>query len=133
MMTAAVHPRKPSPARVLRATAVCVCCFWLAGCAGPAGLFNSETRVSPFRDPGMVMQSAKDLVVTGQATRADVMAALGPATVVRFDSGFEVWVYRAKLPESRVDPAEFVLLFTPSGIVKKTRLRPAYDRSITGL
>ena len=132
-MTAAVHSPRLNAARVLPVMVGWVCCFWLAGCAGPAGLFSSDTRAPPFRDPGMAMQSAKDLVVTGQATRADVLAVLGPATVVQFDSGYEVWVYREKSPESRVDPAEFVLLFTPSGIVKKTRLRPAYDRSITGL
>ena len=128
MMTAAVCHPLLSPARVLRAMVACACCFWLAGCAGPAGLFGSDARAAPFRDPGMSMQSAKDLVVIGEATRADVMAALGPATVVKFDSGFEVWVYRAKSPESNVGPAEFVLLFAPSGIVKKARLRPEYVR-----
>ena len=101
-MTAAVCHPLLSPARALRAMVASACCFWLAGCAGPAGLFGSDARAAPFRDPGMSMQSAKDLVVIGEATRADVMAALGPATVVKFDSGFEVWVYRAKLPESKV-------------------------------
>lgn len=127
-MAAAVRPQPHNSARALCAMVGSLCCFWLAGCAGPAGLFGSDARDTPFRDPGMSMQSAKDLVVIGQATRADVLAALGPATVVKFDSGFEVWVYRAKAPESKVDPAEFVLLFTPSGMVKKTRLRPAYPR-----
>ena len=127
-MTAAVRPPLLGSARLFRALVACLCCFWFAGCAGPAGRFSSDTNAPPFRDPHQSMQSAKDLVVTGQATRADVLAALGPATVVKFDSGFEVWVYRAKSSESKVDPAEFVLLFTPSGIVKKTRLRPAYDR-----
>ncbi len=104
-----------------------VLCLWLAGCAGPGGLFGSETKAPPFRDPGMSMQNAGDAIVIGQATKADVFAALGPATVIRFDSGFEVWAYGAK---SSSEPAaardEFVVLFAPSGIVKKTRLRPAY-------
>ena len=126
MMAAAGRSRLHNAARTLWTLVGCVCCFWLAGCAGPAGPFGSDARAPPFRDPGMSMQSAKDLVVLGQSTRADVLAALGPATVVKFDSGSEVWVYRARSPESKIEPAEFVLLFAPSGIVKKTRLRPAY-------
>ncbi len=128
MMTAAGRSRLHNAARTLWTLVGCVCCFWLAGCAGPAGLFGPDAKAAPFRDPGMSMQSAKDLIVIGEATRADVMAALGPATVVKFDSGFEVWVYRAKSPESKVGSAEFVLLFAPSGIVKKARLRPEYVR-----
>ena len=75
----------------------------------------------------MSMQNAQDLIATGIATKADVMAALGSATVVKFDSGFEVWVYRAKSAETAAAKAEFVILFAPSGIVKKTRIRPPYD------
>lgn len=127
-MTAAVHSLLYNSARTLWTLVACVCCFWLVGCAGPAGLFGSDSGAPPFRDPGMAMQRAKDLVVTGQATRADVLAALGAATVVSFDSGFEVWVYRTKSPESKGDSAELVLLFTPSGVVKKARLRPAYPQ-----
>jgi hypothetical protein len=43
-------------------------------------------------------------------------AALGEAAVVDFDSGYEVWLYREKL-------SELVLLFAPSGVVTKTRIR----------
>ncbi len=68
------------------------------------------------------MQDASERVVAGQSTKDDVLAALGPATVLRFDSGFEVWVYRAK--PLAASGAEFVILFAPSGTVKKTRLRP---------
>lgn len=75
----------------------------------------------------MSMQSAKDTIILGQATKADVMAVLGRATVVKFDSGYEVWVYRSKSSETTAANAEFVLLFAPSGIVKKTRIRPPYD------
>jgi hypothetical protein len=110
----------------------CLSCLLLGGCAGPTASFNSENRAPPFRDANLSMQSAKEIIVIGQSIRAEVLAALGPATVVKFDSGFEVWVYRTKSSESKVEPAEFVVLFAPSGIVKKTRLRPAYDRSTTG-
>ena len=52
------------------------------------------------------------------ATRADLVAALGRGTVVRFDSGYEVWIYK---PD---DQTEFVALVTPGGAVAKTRARP---------
>ena len=104
---------------------VCACCLWLAGCAGP-GLFNAGVDAPPFRDPAMSTQKASDSIVIGKATKAEVIAVLGAATVINFDSGFEVWVYRAKTREPAETKAEFVILFTPDGIVKKTRLRPAY-------
>lgn len=76
----------------------------------------------------MTIQTASHLVLPGQSTKADVQAALGNTTEIKFDSGFEVWVYRAKpATTSPGGRAEFVVLFTPAGIVKKTRIRPAYD------
>ena len=73
-------------------------------------------------------QGAQDALTIGKSTKADVRAALGEAVVVDFDSGYEVWVYRerpldkaqAKPPPSRT---EFVLLFDPSGILARTRIR----------
>ena len=72
------------------------------------------------------MQSASDSITAGKSTKADVMAALGAATVISFDSGYEVWVYRAKSREPAEAKAEFVILFGPDGVVRKTRLRPNY-------
>ena len=117
-----------SPGKPLsRMGLVLACCLWLAGCAGSSGLFRSETKTPPFRDPTMTMQNARDAIAVGAATKADVIATLGPATVVKFDSGFEVWVYGAKsASEAAASQAEFVVLFAPSGVVKKSRLRPAY-------
>ena len=106
---------------------VCACSLWLAGCAGP-GLFNNAPDAPPFIDPAISMQNASDTIVVGKTTKADVMAALGPSTVINFNSGFEVWVYRAKSREPAETKAEFVVLFTPDGVVKKTRLRPAYPQ-----
>lgn len=104
-------------------------CLWLTGCAGPGGLFGSQEAAPPFRDPVMTMESAQGVIVAGQSTKADVAAALGNATVVKFDSGGEVWVYRKKTPQPTVTNPELVILFTPDGIVKKTRIRPAYKES----
>jgi hypothetical protein len=82
-------------------------------------------------------------VAIGQSTRADVLAALGKTLVISFDNGYEVWVYRlasdTPLKETLAQrltrrgsdkaaaeqSAEFVILFDPSGLVAKTRVRPA--------
>jgi len=94
----------------------------LAGCATPP----DEAR-PPFRDSQLSMQGAQALVIPGSSTKADVAAALGPATVVRFDSGYEVWAYREKPAKSEIPGAEFVILFAPTGVVQKTRIRPRYE------
>ena len=64
--------------------------------------------------------------MVGKTTQDEVLSALGPATDIQFDSGYTVWVYRARTAELDADRAEFAILFAPSGIAKKTRLRPAY-------
>jgi outer membrane protein assembly factor BamE (lipoprotein component of BamABCDE complex) len=79
--------------------------------------------------PGEILsaQAAQDVLSVGSSTKADVRAALGQAVVVDFASGYEVWVYRERAPEKPVEPpaprAELVLLFAPSGILSKTRVR----------
>lgn len=87
----------------------------LAGCA--AGPQDQDNTAPPFRDASMRTADAERAIRPGISTKADVQDALGTANVVRFESGYEVWVYRAA-------GAEFVVLFTPSGIAKKTRIRP---------
>ena len=113
------------PPRIFSFSIVVACCLWLAGCAGP-GLFNRGADAPAFSNPAMSMQNAGDVIVVGKTSKAEVLAALGVATVVNFDSGFEVWVYRAGSRAPAETKAEFVILFTPDGVVKKTRLRPAY-------
>lgn len=71
----------------------------------------------------------------GRSTRADVRAALGETLAISFDNGYEVWVYhlsddpraaqRRWLRPQAAASAEFVILFAPSGVVTKTRTRPA--------
>ena len=113
------------PQRFIAGGFVCACCLWLAGCAGP-GLFNSGLEAPALSNPAVSMQTAGNALVLGKTTKAEVMAALGTATVINFDSGFEVWVYRAGSRAPAETKAEFVVLFSPDGIVKKTRVRPAY-------
>ena len=84
----------------------------LAGCAS-----------TPAPPPGTQVDAARALAaaVPGQATRASVLAALGPTHKVVFDSGAEVWLYQ--LPQGGGRYAEFVILFDRNGLVSKTRRR----------
>ena len=93
--------------RVLLALA---CALLLTACATgapPAGTQVNEQRLSAGTAPG--------------ATRASVLAALGPTTKIAFDSGYEVWLYQAPRPGGQF--AEYVVLFDPAGVVSKTRKR----------
>ena len=112
-------------ARLTRFSIATSCCIWLAACAGP-GMFGAGNDAPPFSNPTMSMQSASDSITIGKSSKTDVMAALGAATVINFDSGYEVWVYRARSREPAEAKAEFVILFSPDGVARKTRLRPAY-------
>jgi hypothetical protein len=71
---------------------------------------------------------AIDAVHAGSSTKADVIAALGEGTVVRFDSGFEVWSYSFGPQKPRTRKTEFVVLFSPEGVVANARLRAAPPR-----
>jgi hypothetical protein len=116
----------PKPGMALRrASLVAALCASVAGCAGGAGSLNSEGAAAFSLPEGISAQAAKDTVVVGQSTKADVMAALGKAIEIRFDSGYEVWVYRKRGSGGATrTPTEFAILFAPSGVVKKTRVRP---------
>lgn len=66
-------------------------------------------------------EAAMATVVAGQSTRATVQAALGATRVQAFDSGYQVWEYQLPRPGGRY--AQWVILFGPDGVVRKTRLR----------
>lgn len=122
----------------------CAVCAWLAGCAVLMPSPDASTPAERIR-AAVSAQSARDAITIGKSTRAEVLAALGKTQVIRFDSGFEVWVYRylgdapaTAGPAERSAPAasargasgqaEFVVLFAPSGVVAKTRVRPVPER-----
>lgn len=109
--------------RLLLAGLVLTVGQWLIACASP----NAGSTVPSFRDANMSMQSAQDAIAVGQTSQTEAKAALGPATEIRFDSGYTVWVYRAPATGPEAERAEFVIVFAPSGIVKKTRIRAAYS------
>ncbi|MEO8857255.1 MAG: hypothetical protein ABI343_09730 [Burkholderiaceae bacterium] len=95
----------------------------LSGCAGPLVLFGMGGDTL-FRDPDLSAQAANATIVLGSTTRAQVRAALGETRMVHFESGYEVWAYRGRSVGSAVPgKTEFVVLFDPSGIVQKTRVR----------
>ena len=95
--------------------------------------------VTSHRAKAIPAERAEDSVVAGKSTRADVLAALGETLAIRFDSGYEVWVYRlsgdtparnavarsGSRETERAMDAEFVILFAPSGLVAKTRISAA--------
>lgn len=99
-------------------------CLFIAGCFQPL----PPAAEAPLR-PGETLsaQAAKDALTVGKSTKADVRAALGEALVIDFASGYEVWVYRERPAKKEKapppPPTELVLLFAPSGILAKTRIR----------
>lgn len=113
---------------LFRASVAIAFCACVAGCAvsGTAPL----TAISA--------ENAGNAIIVGKSTKADVLAVLGKTTVVSFDSGFEVWVYevtggalglgglfgRAGSEGGASGRSEFVILFAPSGVVTKARMRP---------
>ena len=97
--------------RAARTLATALACAVLLGAcatsAPPPGLQVDEARLAASTGPG--------------ATRAAVLAALGPTTNIKFDSGYEVWVYQT--PRSAGTFAEYVVLFDRAGVVTRTRKR----------
>lgn len=90
--------------------AALACVLLLGACAtgsAPPGTRVDEQRFASAAAPG--------------ATRASVLAALGPTRGIAFDSGYEVWLYQA--PRAGGQFAEFVILFDRAGLVSKTRRR----------
>jgi len=83
----------------------------LAGCA---------SQPAP---PGAVVAAERltQSVVAGRTSKAELLATFGPTKNVRFDSGYEAWVYQS--PAGGGQFSEFVVLIDPSGIVSKTRTR----------
>ena len=102
---------------------VLVTCLFIGGCVlHPQKTATEETRLGAAEIRSA--RTAADAFAIGRSTKADVRAALGEGIVVDFESGYAVWVYRERLPEKAKPPAsELVLLFEPSGVLAKTRIR----------
>jgi hypothetical protein len=108
-----------------RSASIAFACAVMAACSviGGTGRLDDDTA-GVMRAGGPSVSAAQAAVRPGSSTRAQVTAALGPATVVRFDSGWEVWVYRwAGATRSTASATELVILFDSSGLARKTRVR----------
>ena len=114
------------PRRASAGLAACAAvCMALAGCAGSA-LFPGFGGTKPlFANSQLTAPQASELIVPGSTTQAEVQALLGSATVINFDSGQAVWVYRTTPAKATHPGAEFVILFDRAKVVQKTRSRPA--------
>lgn len=110
--------------------ALCLGACLATACAGP-GPFDpppqgSGSVRSPTGEP-LSPQAAMDMITIGKSTQADVFAALGEAIAITFHSGYDVWVYRWAGSEPTTRAAtELVVLFAPSGVATKVRVRPGY-------
>jgi hypothetical protein len=125
---------------LFRASVVVAFCAGVAGCAGPGA--SSVTTGTATPASILSADNARNVVIIGKSTKTDVITALGKTMVISFDSGFEVWVYKVKddtpataswrerigragSERGNLDDTEFVILFEPSGVVTKTRIRVA--------
>lgn len=118
-------------ARVALGITAFTSCLCVMGCVATGTLDLSpegpgSARTSTGESPAP--QTAMNMVVLGKSTKADVVAALGTAIVISFDSGYEVWVYRWRGSDETTRAAtELVMLFDPSGLATKARVRPGYE------
>lgn len=107
----------PRSSLFARTLSVVVSAALFAGCATQSTLGG----IASVRD-------AQARLAIGKSTKAEVEAALGQAVTVRFDSGYEAWVYRERgggglFARSPYERPELVLLFEPGGTLKKVRTR----------
>lgn len=95
------------------------------GCAGRGPLSSAETAPR-FRDPRLSVQEAARWLEPGRTTRQEALDRLGPGEELRFDTGYEVRVWRARGARDERATPELVVLFDRAGVVRKVRARPAY-------
>lgn len=117
-----------APVRLALCIAAFMACLCVAGCAG-TGMFDPSPQgagsVRTSTGQSLAPQAAMDTIAIGKSTKADVSSALGKAIIVPFDSGYEVWVYRWGGSDRTTRAAtELVVLFAPSGLATKVRVRP---------
>jgi hypothetical protein len=96
----------------------------VGACATRGELADATQTAALPGTASVTAQAVAANVAVGKTTRAELIAALGKTTSIRFDSGYEVWVYQYRNDAANA-PSELVVLLAPSGIVAKTRIRAA--------
>lgn len=95
-----------------------------AACALGGGGALEEGGPGVMRAGAPSPAAALALARAPSATKRDIEAALGPANVIAFDSGWQVWVYRWPGAGRGTDAAhEVVILFDAAGRLRKVRER----------
>ena len=123
--------------RLARVVLAMACAASVLGCAARPSRPPVAAAPSPLATLATA-ERATEAVVAVSSTKADVATALGETLAIRFHSGFEVWVYRlaGEVPAAASQPlrtpaepalrgksAELLILFAPSGVAAKTRIR----------
>jgi uncharacterized protein YceK len=111
----------------LSSLVIFVACCALSGCAAvvtrPVETPIAREGVSAAQQ----IEAIQKEFAQGKTDKAAVRRTLGAGTVVAFDSGYEVWIYRLRRAGSDAEPSELVLLFEPSGKLAKSRVRAQPD------
>lgn len=108
-------------------------CVLLAGCALSGKLEENGPGIqrSAPQAAFAAAQAASERVHIGD-TRDAVAAALGPANILQFESGWQVWIYRwPGVDDSTLAATELDLLFEPRGSLRKIRVRRGEAVSIS--
>ena len=83
----------------------------------------SDDTLLSFADMDSAAGADDSAIAAGYDTAAQMQARLGPAKVVSFDSGYQIWRYTYPSERSDAPPAEFTILFGPDGVARKARLQ----------
>jgi hypothetical protein len=83
----------------------------------------SDDTLLEFEDMAAPPGADDTTVAADHASTAQMLSRLGPAQVVSFDSGYQMWRYAYPAIREGDQPAEFMVLFGPDGIARKARLR----------
>jgi hypothetical protein len=110
-----------SAARVL----LVIACVLTASCGTFGGGGKLEENAPGVMRTQSPSPTAAQAAVHPGSAKGEVSAALGAGNAFAFESGWEVWVYRWPGADRSTRAAtELVILFDPSGVVRKVRVRP---------
>jgi hypothetical protein len=85
----------------------------------------SDDTLLSFEDMASPPGAGDTTVAADHGTTEQMQAKLGPAKVIRFDSGNQIWRYTYPSARGGEQPAEFTILFGADGVARKARLQDA--------